>query len=377
MTVSRVAPTARPRPLLAAALQSFDPSAPPPRSIEHDPSGRGPRRRRRPAGWVVVTVIAALAGAAAISAATAAADSGTDLLEQSRTVARAAAHLRGQFAAAVVALAVLHYLASAIAARAACGLPLHLRETFLVQLSAAAANRLTPAGLGGSAVNVRYFTRRGLGMPAALGAVAALGVFGALADLLVLIMVIAAGTWLHLGGGPHEITLLSGYVVHMLGPARSPWLWGVVFAVGAAVAVWVTRRNQRRPGQARRFWQPTMHLLRRPRTLATLLLSSGSTTLILGFAFIATIAMVPGPQPLAPAGALLVAFMIGAAAGSSVPIPAGLGSTEAALVAVLLSVHVPLAHALEVVLIFRLVTFWLPAVFGVLASRRLYRLHAL
>ncbi|HET9117473.1 MAG TPA: lysylphosphatidylglycerol synthase domain-containing protein, partial [Pseudonocardiaceae bacterium] len=75
--------------------------------------------------------------------------------------------------------------------------------------------------------------------------------------------------------------------------------------------------------------------------------------------------------------ALLIAFMLGAAAGSAVPVPAGLGSTEAALIAVLISVHIPAQHAVEEVLIFRLLTFWAPAAVGILATRVLYRSRAL
>jgi uncharacterized membrane protein YbhN (UPF0104 family) len=69
--------------------------------------------------------------------------------------------------------------------------------------------------------------------------------------------------------------------------------------------------------------------------------------------------------------------MIGAAAGSAVPVPAGLGSTETALVAILIAAHVATGRAVEAVLIFRVVTFWLPAALGVLAMRRLNRRRAL
>jgi uncharacterized membrane protein YbhN (UPF0104 family) len=69
--------------------------------------------------------------------------------------------------------------------------------------------------------------------------------------------------------------------------------------------------------------------------------------------------------------------MIGAAAGSAVPVPAGLGSTETALVAVLIEAHVAASRAVEEVLIFRVVTFWLPAALGVLALRKLNRRRAL
>ena len=105
--------------------------------------------------------------------------------------------------------------------------------------------------------------------------------------------------------------------------------------------------------------------------------ASGATTLVLGFAFVASVWMVPGPIPSIGVGALLIGFMLGAARGSAVPVPAGLGSTEAALVAVVVAAHVPLAHAIEQVMIFRLITFWTPAVIGLFVSRRLNRNGAL
>jgi uncharacterized membrane protein YbhN (UPF0104 family) len=111
--------------------------------------------------------------------------------------------------------------------------------------------------------------------------------------------------------------------------------------------------------------------------LITLLTTSGLTTLILGFAFAASTAMVPDPRPTIVLGGLLVAFMLAAAAGTSVPIPAGLGTTEAALIAVLVTTHVPAGHVVQVVLIFRLVTFWLSAVLALLALRHLHRHHAI
>jgi uncharacterized membrane protein YbhN (UPF0104 family) len=87
--------------------------------------------------------------------------------------------------------------------------------------------------------------------------------------------------------------------------------------------------------------------------------------------------MVPDPRPTIALGGLLVAFMLTAAAGASVPIPAGLGTTEAALIAVLVTAHTPAGHAVQVVLIFGLVALGLPAVLGLLALRHLHRHHAL
>ena len=193
-----------------------------------------------------------------------------------------------------------------------------------------------------------------------------------------LAVLVLAGPWLGLGGGSQELGLLTAHVARVLTPLHTLWFWAAVAGLGVGVVgAWVARRRGGRTGGWGRFWMPIQGLLRRPHALATLLMASGCTTLLLGFAFVATTAMVPGPQPMAGLGPLLIAFMIGAAAGSSVPAPAGMGAMEAALVGVLLSMHVPASHAVQEVLIFRLLTFWLPAISGVLATRHLHRRHAL
>lgn len=336
------------------------------------------RRERRLPLWALIGAFIVLGVAAWISAVTADEDSGAQLLALARATALDVSRLRWQFVAAVIVLAGLHYVATAVAARAAAGLPLPIGETLLVQLAAAAANRLTPAGLGGAALTARYFTRRGLDAPAAIGAVSALALLGGLADLLVLAALVLVGSSLGLTGSAREVALLARQVSARLGPVRSPWLWAVVAALLlAALGAYLARMRFR----ARRRWtgvlQPVRRLLRHPGALATLILASGCTTLVLGFAFIATTAMVPGPQPVGGLGALLIAFMLGSTAGTAVPLPAGLGGSEAAYVAVLISVQVPAAHAVEEVLLFRVLTFWAPAAIGVVATRYLYRRKAI
>jgi uncharacterized membrane protein YbhN (UPF0104 family) len=285
---------------------------------------------------------------------------------------------RWQYIVLVLGLAALHYVATAVAVRSAAGIALPVGESMLVQLAAAAANRVTPGGIGASAVTVRYFTRRGLRLPAALGAVAVLSFLGAVADLIVLSVLVLGGRWLGLAGGPQEIKVLVAHIAHLVAPLASPWLWSAAIATGTGLLLICIRSG--RAGRARRwrqFWTPLDRILRRPSSFAVLLIASGATTLILAFAFIASTAMVAGPRPQASLGALLVGFMIGAAAGSAVPVPGGLGSTETALVGILVQLQVPASHAAEEVLIFRVLTFWLPAALGLLATRRLYRLRAL
>jgi uncharacterized membrane protein YbhN (UPF0104 family) len=338
------------------------------------------RVRRLNRRWTILITgaILLLSGAAAISAADVDTNTGKDLLGLVKEVGVDVVRLRWQFAAVVLTLAALHYLATAIAARASAGTELALGETLLVQLGAAAANRLTPAGIGGSALNVRYFSRRGMQPSAALAAVAALAVLGAIADFLVLLVLVFLGHRLGLDGASHELGAVTSKVTHAFVSVRSPWPWiGAAVVLGLLLISRLLRRRSGREQPSNQFWPQLVGLLRRPRALLTLLLASGSTTLLLGFAFVASTEMVPGPRPTMPLGALLVAFMLGAAAGTSVPIPAGLGTTEAALIGVLVSAHVDVGHAVQVVLVFRLLTFWLPAVIGVLALRRLRRVGAI
>ena len=327
---------------------------------------------------MVVLALLALTGAVFVTVLTVDGDTRTDARTVLREALHNVEHVQPVALGVVLALTVGHYLATAIAARAAAGIDLRFPELLRVQFAAAAANRLTPAGLGGSALTARYLTRRGLPTPTAAGAVAALAVLGALADLGVLVVIVTTGRWLGIGGGPAQLTQLIHRITSVLGPLRSPWLWAVVgVLLGVAGGLALTRRRHDLHRLTRDFGKPVRALAAHPRRLVTLTAASGMTTLMLGIAFVATTHLLPGPTPHAGIGTVLIAFMLGAAAGSSVPIPAGLGSTETALIAVLVATQVPATHAVQVVLVYRLITFWAPAVVGVFLARGLRRTGAL
>jgi uncharacterized membrane protein YbhN (UPF0104 family) len=345
-----------------------------PALVEHlDPVRTAPGPARRHLLFVICGVVV-LAVTAGVSWGVANPDGFQDLAGLAGRIGSALVRLRWQFGAIVVLLAGLHYLATAVTARAAAGIRLNLRETVLVQLAAAAANRLTPAGLGGSALNARYFTRRGVDRHAAVGAVAVMGLLGAVADLVVLSLLVFGGRLVGLGGAVQGISVLHAKLAGITSTFTSVWLWVAALAVVTAGAgLWLALRRRHDAGGWRRIFDPVVDLVRHPRRLAVLMTASGSTTLVLALAFAASVAMVPGSAPHTSTAGLLVAFMAGAAAGNAIPTPAGIGSAEVAFVAVLVALGVPAAHALEVVLIFRLITFWLPAVVGVFAARGLRR----
>jgi glycosyltransferase 2 family protein len=73
-----------------------------------------------------------------------------------------------------------------------------------------------------------------------------------------------------------------------------------------------------------------------------------------------------------------VVFLTGQAIGSVVPTPGGLGAIEIALSGFLTTIaHVPVAFALSAVLLFRLLTFYLPIPVGWVAMNYLQRHDAL
>jgi uncharacterized protein (TIRG00374 family) len=77
-----------------------------------------------------------------------------------------------------------------------------------------------------------------------------------------------------------------------------------------------------------------------------------------------------------PIAGVAVVYLTGSAIGSILPTPGGLGGVEAALTAGLTAAGLPGAVAVSAVLLFRLITFWLPVPFGWAAFSYLERQQA-
>ena len=78
-----------------------------------------------------------------------------------------------------------------------------------------------------------------------------------------------------------------------------------------------------------------------------------------------------------PIASIAVVYLTGSAIGSILPTPGGLGGVEAALTAGLTAAGLPGAVAVSAMLLFRLITFWLPVPFGWAALSFLERHQAL
>lgn len=227
-----------------------------------------------------------------------------------------------------------------------------LVPTFVAQLASSFTNRVTPAKVGGLALNLRFLTKQGID-----SSVAAAG----------LAVSTAAGTVVHV-----VITLV---VVLWAGNAGFPgisapptWVVGVVVALLCLAALAVAFVPP-----ARRWWSSTawpslqrslrsfVEVIRSPRNLTMLLGGSATVTIANLVAFYVSTQAFGIDISFASVG---VVYLAGSALASAAPTPGGLGATEAALVAGLAVVGVSEDQSIPAVLLFRLATFWIPILPG-------------
>ncbi len=268
-----------------------------------------------------------------------------------------------QWAAAAVGASVLTYVAAAMSLLGFVPERLSWARTLLAQVAAGFVTLVAPAAVGGAAVNTRYLQRNQVPPGQA---VASVGVAQ------------AVGLVSHIG-----LLLVFGYVTGTEQPsdaAPSATAITVVLVVAIAVLVVLAVPPLRRLVVAR-LRSPfagvlprLLDVLQTPTKLATGL----GGTLLLSLTYIlclaASIHAFGGSLSLAT---VAVVFLAGNAIGSLVPTPGGLGAVEAALSAGLSAAGLAGQTAVSAVLLFRLVTFWLPVLPGWVAFTYLRRRQAL
>ncbi len=236
-------------------------------------------------------------------------------------------------------------------------------RTLLAQVAGSFVTLVTPAAVGGATLNVRYLQRRKI--PAAVAA-ASVGVSQVVAFVLhVLLIVVFAAI---AGGSGKE-------------PIQPPrWAWFVLaglVAVALAVLAIPAGRRVLRARLSPTLGQVLPRLLevaQHPRKLAQGIGGALLLSLCYILCLAACVAAFGRSVPFAKIG---VVYLTGSAIGSIVPTPGGIGAVEAALTAGLTAAGVPGAVAVSAVLLFRLLTFWLPVPFGWGALSYLERKQAL
>jgi len=262
------------------------------------------------------------------------------------------------------------YCCSAIALSAAAGRRLPLGRTLLVQFAAATANRVTPGGVGGMAVNARFLRKQELS-PGAVGAALSLS---AIAHVVIATLGVLAM-------GP---TMTKLPVAHSLFAARIYGVPVIVAAIGAvALAVWCVSRaargrlraDGRLQGAIRDARGALSSAVRQPKRLALLLAATAGVKITNLLALLAATWAFDGD--VANWRVVLV-YLVGVPVAEAVPTPGGIGAVDAVLVASLARTGSATAGAvIAAVIVFRLLTFWAPILPGVLSAGVLRRQHAL
>ncbi|MGN6332036.1 MAG: flippase-like domain-containing protein [Motilibacteraceae bacterium] len=254
-------------------------------------------------------------------------------------------------------LSAVTYVGAAVGLAAYAPQRLPLALTSWVQLASSFASFVTPPTVGQTAVNVRYLQRRRVPAAVAVASVALRELTAFISTVLLLVLCAAAT------GSTEGARLL---------PSRRTLLVVAALAVlvAAALAVpplrrWAWRRV--RP-TAQQVLPRLLDVLQQPVRLALGLV--GTLVLTLGYVF-CLVACLHAFGASAPVTAVAVAYLAGSAVGSAAPTPGGLGAVEAAVAAGLTAVGVDGGLAVSAVLLFRLLTFWLPVLPGWLAFRQL------
>jgi uncharacterized membrane protein YbhN (UPF0104 family) len=263
---------------------------------------------------------------------------------------------------AVAALTgMLAIVASAVSILGSSPVSLPFWRTTAVQIAVAFTGRTTPGGVGFFAVNIAFMERLGIRRASAVGVtvlnMAAFSVIG--------------GVWCAIG-------LLTIGASSSLQRLHIPHTWLVVAAVaGAVVAAAAVVAS---PFGRRKLVQPAWHVtrellatLRQPLRAVQLFGGTTANLVLSGLGLAACMAAFHAPVPLL--GAIAV-FMVGQTLGHVVPIPGGLGPTEALMIAGLTTLGTPPAVAVASTLAARLLTYWLPVLPGIVVFRYLQH-HAI
>ena len=260
-----------------------------------------------------------------------------------------------------IVMSLFTYVGSAIGMAGGVTPALPFGPNLEVQLASSFVNRVSPANVGGMALNVRFLQKAGIGTPEAVTGVGLNSLVGAVVHILLLIVFFA---WAGQDVG-NAFAIPGGSAILIAIPV-------VLAIVGIVIA---TRRGRRLLqthvlGFFKNAFSSATTLARSPTKLAALFGGSLIVTLAYIGALAAAVAAVHGHLSIAEVGAVYLGASIIAAAA---PTPGGLGALEAATVAGLTGMGMASGPAVAAVLSYRLVTYWLPILPGWISFQLLER----
>ncbi len=253
----------------------------------------------------------------------------------------------------ILVMAASTYLTGALSMQGAVPIDLNFGRTTAVMFGQSYLNRFTPANAGGMAMRIRYLQLEGLDNTVAATSIGLTSIASGVAQVAMIVL------FLMWGGASDRF---SDFEYPDIGT-----IVVIILAVGLLVLAALASTWGRRvivPRVTEMFGKVRSMLgeiAGNPRKLAQLFGGAvlGKLANIVAFWLSALAFDVDISFP--KAGAL---YIIATTIGSAVPTPGGVGGVDAALTAALLSFGVDNATAAAVVLLFRILTFWLPTLPG-------------
>jgi len=299
--------------------------------------------RRVTVGSVVMVL---LVGVAAYFVIAAIAGIGLD------TIAKEFQNAQGWWIVGAFLLAPAICVADAFVTMAATMQPLRLGPVVALQLAIRFVSLAVPTTAGRVAMNIRFFQKAGLPAASAV-TIGALDGFSGFVVQVLLMLVIS------LSGAISLKDLTNDAAGHGLS-----WvlILGVILATVAGVGLVLSVKRLRLWALARlREAREPLNVLRAPSKVFTLLVGNFAAQLISAIVLSMSFTL-----PLADL--LFINTAVSMFAGF-MPVPGGIGVYEGALAGALTATGIPSAAALSTALAYRLVTYYLPPIYGGIAMR--------
>ncbi|MFD7430023.1 lysylphosphatidylglycerol synthase domain-containing protein [Streptomyces sp. NPDC059818] len=266
--------------------------------------------------------------------------------------------------AAAVGFSALSYVAAAMSLLGFVPERVPFGKTVLAQIAGSFVKIVAPAAVGGVALNTRFLQRSGVRPGLAVASVGASQLFGLGCHILLL------GAFGYLTGTEKTPSSLTPSRTVIAGLLTVAVLVLVVTAIPFLRKFVVTRVRSLFAGVVPRM----LDVVQRPQKLLTgiggMLLLTGLFVMCLD----ASVRAFSGPDtPHLSYASIAVVFLAGNALGSAAPTPGGMGAVETALTLGLIAVGLPKEVAAPAVLLFRLMTLWLPVLPGWICFNHLTR----
>jgi uncharacterized membrane protein YbhN (UPF0104 family) len=276
------------------------------------------------------------------------------------------AHAQWGWLAAAVLFSALSYVAAAMALLGFVPERVPFPRTVAAQVAGSFVKIVAPAAVGGVALNTRFLQRAGVRPGLAVASVGASQLFGLGCHILMLL------SFGYLTGTEKTPSLSPSRTV-IAGLLTVAVLVLVVTSVPFLRKFVVTRVRSLFAGVVPRM----LDVLQRPQKLVTGIGGMLLLTACFVMCLDASIRAFGDGSTSLSIASVAVVFLAGNALGSAAPTPGGVGAVEATLTVGLIAVGLPKEVAAPAVLLYRLLTLWLPVLPGWLFFNHLTRREAL